>query len=52
MIIVCVFICFSCQSDLKKITTKAKISGAPLFIHKSKLIIVIQHFVRLGKTYS
>ncbi len=34
-----------------KITTNAKMSCAPLDIHKLKLILVDTHFTKIGKTY-
>ncbi len=47
-----IVICFGCRSHPKKIRTKAKISLAPLFIHKSKLAVVVYHSIRIGRTYS
>jgi hypothetical protein len=42
--------CFGSQSKVKKLMTRAKVSSAPLFIHKSNVAIIKIATLMKGKT--
>ncbi len=44
--------CFGNQLALKKVIANAQISCPPFDIHKSKLVIVEWHYVKVDKTYN